>query len=357
MKKAFRICSPLLLIFKLTLAIGLLASNFVYGQIVIVESGPETGHGFLTQHGSVCYLITPLHVTSTRRVATVKTAAPMRSATAIMEAPFWEGLDLAVGTVRTEGLGDYCRVPLTQLDQALAAENAEPLHLVRMLGTGEIERLPLEFQEATYLTFHASLARIEDDFFRGTSGAFAMAGDRPMGMVIETADGRSGRFIRIEEIHQNVGRWVQRSIRLPTASIAQPVEMSEGMRIVLHSVTQPPLSSDVVPENMLGAGTYVFPAGRNQIIFRIPGVQPVGLSRIEVRSDPDADYALPKQIAVEISTAAEPNAGWRRFAESEMAPDGVFSINRSQQLARWVRITVKTAQEVGAIGVSAVTIH
>lgn len=340
-----------------TLLISLLASNPVSSQIVIVESGSETGHGFLVQHGRVCYLVTPRHVTGTRRVATVKTAAPMRSATAVIELPFWNGMDLAIGTVRAEGLGDYCRFSLAQFDQTVEAESGQRMHLTRIRSTGEIERLPMEFRDTSYLTFDTILTRAQDSFFRGTSGAFAMSGDRPVGMIIESPDGRIGRFIRIEEIHQNVARWIQRSIRLPSAPVTQPSRVIEGMRVALHSVTQPPLNSESVPENMLGEGAYVFPAGRNQIIFRIPGVQPVGLSRLDIRSDPDADYALPKQIIVDINTAADPTSGWRRFSDAEMAPDGTYSIHRSQQLARWVRLTVETAQEFGAVGIASVALQ
>jgi len=358
MKEICRIFALVLPAVAIMLAIGSASSNPVFAQVVRVESGPEVGHGFVLRHGGVCYLITPRHVTGSRRIATVKTASPMRSASAAMESPFWDGMDLAIGTVRAEGLGDYCRTSLTQLDQSLEVDAGQPMHLLRLRDTGEAERIPLEFADARYLTFTARMARQEDTFFRGTSGAFALVGDRPMGMVVTTTDGQEGQFIRIEELHQNVARWVQRSVRfVGAAPSADTVPLGDGMRIVLHSVTQPPLTSDTAPENMRQEGAYVFPAGRNQIIFRIPGVNPGALARIDLRSDPDAAYALPRLIRVEVSTAAEPSTGWRYFAEAEMAPDGVLAINRSAQNARWVRLTVETAQDFGAIGIESVSMQ
>jgi hypothetical protein len=355
MKEICRIFALVLSAATFMLVISSASSNPVFAQIVRVESGPEVGHGFVLRHGGVCYLITPRHVTGSRRIATVKTASPMRSASATMESPFWDDMDLAIGTVRAEGLGDYCRTPLTQFDQSLEVDAGQPMHLLRLRDTGEVERSALEFEDARYLTFKARMARQEDAFFRGTSGAFAFVGDRPMGMVVSTTDGQEGQFIRIEELYQNIARWVQRSVRfVGTAPSADTAPLVDGMRIVLHSVTQPPLNSDTAPENMRQEGAYVFPAGRNQIIFRIPGVNPGALARIDLRSDPDADYALPRLIRVEVSTATEPTAGWRHFAEAEMAPDGVFTINRSAQLARWVRFTIETAQDFGPIGIEAV---
>ena len=335
-----------------------MGSNPLFAQVVRVESGSEVGHGFLVTHGGGCYVITPRHVTGTNRTSIIKTATPMLTATAVMQAPFWEGMDLAIGVVQAAGLQGYCRIPLSQIDQELSVDAGQPMHLLRMRDSGEVERLPLEFEDAGYLTFTSRMARIEDSFFRGTSGAFAFVGERPMGMVVTTTDGRAGQFIRIEEIHKNIARWVQRSVRLGTeAPVSTTSPIGDGMRIVLHSVTQPPLSSDVVPENMLGEGAYVFPAGRNQIIFRIPGVTAGALSQLELRSDPQSDYALPRQIRIEVSTAREPTTGWRHFAEVEMTPDGVGAIERSAQLARWVRLTVETAQGFGAIGIETVSME
>lgn len=356
--KIGRIVALLISVSSLTIAIAGVGSNPLFAQVVRVESGPEVGHGFLVMHGGGCYMVTPRHVTGTNRTAVIKTASPMRSATAAMQTPFWEGMDLAIGVVQAAGLEGYCRIPLSQIDQELTVDAGQPMHLLRLRDSGEVERLPLEFEDAGYLTFTSRMRRVDDAFYRGTSGAFAFVGERPMGMVITTTDGRAGQFIRIEEIHKNISRWVQRSVRFGTAApVSTTPQLGDGMRIVLHSVTQPPLTSDVIPENMLQSGSYVFPAGRNQIIFRIPGMAPSAFSQIDIRSDPEAAYALPRQIRVEVSTASEPTTGWRHFAEAEMAPDGVFTINRSAQLARWVRLTVETAQDFGAIGISAVSMY
>lgn len=309
-------------------------------------------------HGGTCYVLTPRHVTGTRRVATIKTATPMRSATASMEAPFWDGMDLAIGTVRAEALDGACRLPLGQLDQSLSVDAGQAMHLSRLRDSGEVERVPLDFVDARYLTFSAIMSRADESFFRGTSGAVAYVGERPMGMVITTSDGREGQFIRIEEIYLNVARWVNRSVRFgtPAPALAAPAA-GEGMRIVLQSVSQPPISSEHVPENMLSEGAYIFAAGRNQIIFRLPGATPTALSRIEMRSDPDAGYALPRQIRVEVSTAADHGSGWRNFATADMAPDGVLLVNRSAQLARWVRLTVESAQDLGPVGIARVSMQ
>ncbi len=74
---------------------------------------------------------------------------------------------------------------------------------------------------------------------------------------------------------------------------------------------------------------------------------------MRVFSDIDADYAIPRNIRIDVSSAPDGNRP-RFFGAAEMGPDGVFDFSRAPTLARWVFITVNDAWENGAIGISAV---
>jgi hypothetical protein len=226
---------------------------------------------------------------------------------------------------------------------------------VRLRDTGEVERSPLRIAATSYLTFTGEMLRPDETLFRGSSGSFAMAGDRPLGMIVSTSpDGRTGDFIRIEEIEPNLRRWMTRRVGLEapaaTGSATGPDAAGEGdgIAVRLVSAARPPIGSEFIPENMLGAGAYIFEPGVNRMEFRIPGAESVALSRVVLETASEAGHAMPNEVRIEVSSSPE-GGNWRRFGSAVMAPDGILDLRRSAQLARWVAVTVLSARAEGPV--------
>jgi hypothetical protein len=337
--------------------VGQFASD-LQAQTVRVDSGSQVGHGLMVRHQDTCFLVTARHVVEGNPIAAVRSAAPTEPGTATMQTPFWPGMDLAVGVLRGVIEG-RCTLPLERLSGGLGAETVADPELVRLRDNGEVERAPIRIATTSYLTFDGVMVASEDTIYQGSSGAFAMSGDRPLGMLISTTDGRGGQFIRIEEIEPNLRRWITRRVGLTsrpvTAGVTAGAEdaSAAAIPVTLVSAARPPIGSDFVPENLLGPGAYIFEPGINRIEFRVPGSEAVSLSRVVIETAADSGDALPSDITLEVSN--RPDGGnWRPFHAGTMAQDGVLDLRRSAQLVRWIAITVRSAQSEGPVRIDRV---
>jgi hypothetical protein len=266
-------------------------------------------------------------------------------------------MDFAIGVVRGP-VEEKCTTTLDDLSSKLTAASGRHAQLLRLLPSGEIERIDMSIINTGYLTLDARIEEGSSELFKGTSGAFLFDGDKPIGMIVEALSATEGRFIRIEELHLNLARRLNRKAGFQAAaSNSTPVANSDhGDNLPLEFVraSRPPIYPDVGEANMLGDGSYVFDLPRpNRIAFKIKSPGAVALSNVRVFSDVDAEYAIPRNIRIDVSSAPDGNRP-RFFGAAEMGPDGIFDFSRAPTLARWVFITVNDAWENGVIGISAV---
>jgi len=327
-------------------------------QTVAIHSGEEQGHGFLVRDGATCYVILPKHVAAGRRSVTVFSAAPVVHSSALIETPFWDGMDLAIGVVRGE-VESRCIRNVSDLDVSVQPEAGSKVQLLRLRQSGEPERIDMLMTDSQYLTLDADIADGKSELFKGTSGAFLFDGDTPLGMVIEAVSPTKGRFIRIEEIFQNVNRRVERRAGFASAEDpvdANPAATDEGLPFVFVSATLPPIDPALSEANLSGAGSYVFKLTKpNRLAFKVAGNEAMPVSGITVVSSVDDISGLPRDIKIEVSSS-EDGQRTRPFASAEMATDGVLDIRRSPTLARWVFISIQSGWDGAEIGIDSVII-
>ncbi len=330
----------------------------VFSQTVTIQSGDELGHGMLLKHGSTCYVLTPKHVANNKRRVTVFSSAPVVHSGALVETPFWEGMDFAIGVVRGP-VEEKCVTTLDDLSTEVTVANGRHAQLLRLLPSGDIERVVMSVMKTDYLTLDARIVDGVSELYKGTSGAFLFDGEKPIGMIVEALSATEGRFIRIEELHSNLTRRLTRKAGFQAATVpfsAAATNNDAGDIVPLEFIraSQPPIYPDYAEDNMLGDGSYVFDLPRpNRIAFKIKGHEAVPLSNVRIFSEVDGDYAIPRNIRIAVSSAPDGSRP-RFFGAAEMGPDGVFDFSRAPTLARWMFITVNDAWETGAIGISAV---
>jgi len=330
-------------------------SSPVSAQTVTVQSGAENGHGFLVRKGATCYVLLPRHVAAGRRNVTVFSAAPVLHSSALIETPFWEGMDLAIGIVRGE-IEKRCLRDLSDLKTSVQPESAGRVQLLRLRQSGEPERIDMVITDSQYLTLDAEITNGQSELFKGTSGSFLFADDVPLGMIVEALSPTKGRFIRIEEIFHNVERRVDRRSGFAVTSAPltpAPPEAEDTIPFDLVSASLPPISPELSESNLDGPGSYVFQLSRpNRLAFKArSGV--VSLSKLQIRASQDASYSVPRTILIELSNT-EDGARARMPTSVEMGADGVLDFSL-QQTTRWVFITIGSGWDGTTIGLESVT--
>ncbi|MFN4153899.1 MAG: hypothetical protein ACK4HF_04545 [Paracoccaceae bacterium] len=321
-----------------------------------VHSGDGHGHGFLVRQGATCYVILPKHVAAGRRNVTVFSAAPVVHSSALIETPFWDGMDLAIGIVRG-AVEQRCLREVSDLKTSVQPENAGRVQLLRLRQSGEPERVDMIITDSQYLTLDAEITDGQSELFKGTSGSFLFAGDTPIGMVVEALSPTKGRFVRIEEIFQNVHRRVDRRSGY-AAAIAPPqppavTEADGGLPFDLVSASLPPVSPELSESNLNGPGSYVFELTRpNRLAFKAKGGA-VALSKVQIRAEAEAGYGIPRTVLIELSNT-EDGVRTRMPTSVEMAPDGLLDL-ALQQTTRWVFITIGSGWDSATIGLDSVT--
>lgn len=338
-------------LFPIILAVIAIWSTPLLAQTVAVHSGDQNGHGFLVREGTVCYLVLPKHVAAGRRNVTVFSAAPVVHSSALIETPFWDGMDLAIGIVRGE-VEDRCVRRLSELDATAQPETGANVQMLRLRQSGEPERIPMRITDSQYLTLDAEIADGKSELFKGTSGAFLFAGETPVGMAIETVSPTEGRFIRIEEIFQNVERRVKRRsgfAKVELQSQTPEPTVDDGVPFDFVSATLPPIDPDYSEANLAGPGSYVFSLTRpNRLAFKARGGTAATVSQIQLRSEQNEAFGIPRNILVELSNT-EDGLRTRIPTTVEMGPDGILNVTL-QQKTRWVFITIRSAWDGTTIG-------
>ena len=326
----------------------------VPAQTVTVQSNDQRGHGYLFRHLGACYVVMPKHVANGQRRVRVFTSAPVEQSGSVLDTPFWDGLDLAVGQVRGP-IEDRCTETLNDLLPKREANEGAVLELLRIRDSGEIERIPMVVTDGGYLTFEADTRSTDAQIFKGTSGAFLFDGDQPLGMAVEALTETSARFVRAEEIHMNVQRRLNRRVEPVASAATSSIEQASSADEIPYRVawtTLPPLYPDQGEENLYGDGSYVFELTRpNTIALKIESQEAVPLSQIALYSDPLGPNAMPREISIEISPQT---SGARKifWGSGSVGIDGVFVAKRPTIKASWIFATIKSSHNEGPVAIS-----
>ncbi|MEM9013357.1 MAG: hypothetical protein AAGE18_19220 [Pseudomonadota bacterium] len=313
----------------------------------------EDGQGLAFSHGGTCYAVFPAHVATMPGPVTVSTALPVQSGAGEAYLPFWEEMDLAVALVRY-GLEGRCDPGFDRLrDARLDLVANDRGTLIRLLANGQVERLEMAVEETSYRHFTATLRDPEKEVFQGTSGAFFFVGDMPVGMAVEALDPRRARFVRIEEIAMNLGRWLRSdstafAAQGPSATVPgdQP-----GLAMRMLDAQTPPISPELAADRVLGPGAYVAePRGPVVLDLGFEGEEAVTLTRVLMESAAEQGQAVPQTVLIQVDSSRRPPYRWRRFWSGDMGRDGVLDTGaRAATQARRMRITIRSAWTAGPI--------
>lgn len=339
----------LALIFTLAQTFGLCIAAMA--ESVTIDNGTEKGQGFVFREGGVCYVILPRHVAGDQRKVTLYSAAPVVHSGATVETPFWPGMDLAIGVARG-AIEKRCTTPLSALNTEIQPETGARLQLMRLRPSGEAERLDMIVTQSDYLTLDARLIDGKSELFKGTSGSFLFDAERPVGMVTEALSGSEARFIRIEEIYQNVARRVARragyaEAQAPASALAEP----NALPFEVIGATLPPASPQFAEDNLMGPGSYIFTLTKpNRIAFRAAEGKVVTLSGLRITAEPEGTAGLPRDIQIDVSTSPD-GARTRPVFSGQMPPDGMLDVAIAGTRVLWVFVTVRSGWDKAEIGI------
>lgn len=331
---------------------------------MIVQNGlGEKGFGWMFSHGGQCYAVLPRHVAGPLPRVTVSTAAPVSTGTGTVLTPFWDGIDLALLVVRGEA-AQSCVGQLDALRPDAAARRSVSANLLRLLASGEEERVSLRIENRNYLTFDGVVTTSNAEVAQGTSGAFAFIGDQPVGMAITSTGTERATFMRAEEIHMHLGRYLAEQGGAYVAPPAQPVQQAETNTILqgavalhLEGASMPPTNPSFAPENLLEDGLFVFDQTRTmRMTFRMAegGLSTVRQVQVVAAAAADSEYATPKTILVQYSLDSE-GPSFREWIRGQMAPDGVFDTGlMSPRNMRRMAITILDTWSDGTVAIDQV---
>ncbi|QPM90832.1 hypothetical protein PSAL_020740 [Pseudooceanicola algae] len=314
-------------------------------------------------HLGNCYVVLPRHVAGADYFPRINlsTSAPVVSGTGTVIRPFWEGIDLALA-VASEAMRPRCTAELEDLTPSRAAQAASIAQLLRLMPDGSEERVQILVKDRSYLTFDGQVSDTDGaEIAQGTSGAFAFSGTDPIGMAITSDDTQRATFMRAEEIRLNIGRYLSQSgsatrperIGIPS----ETSQLSEGaLPLTLVSASVPAIGPSQAPENMLSDGLFVFAPSQRMIFdFRFEPDEAHPLSRLRITSPSDGDYAVPKNVLVQVAIDAE-GSSFRTYQRRQVGPDGVLDTgNIAQRFVRRLRVIVLDAWGDGLIAIDNVS--
>lgn len=343
-----------------TLGAALISANTASSQTVRIQNGlGEFGQGWMFRHAGNCYAALPEHVAGPLPKITLMTSAPVESDQATVVKPFWPGIDLAVAILDRGPLFERCIAELTDLEPSTAARAAGRAHLLRLSPLGEEERVPIRVLDRDYLSFAGELVGDGDVIMQGTSGSFAFADGKPIGMAVTSDDPSRASFMRSEEIALNLGRYLSEQGRAfaPT-SVSQDTPLSEGLKVSdLRSNVAARLPQYGV-DNLVSDGIWVVePEGRVEVTFRVGDLSTSAVRRLRMIAPADGAYAVPKSISILID-AGEGGDNFRFWTQGEMRPDGVFDTGPlGGRNARWIKVVIGSAWGVGPLALDRILVE
>lgn len=341
---------------QLVVSLSLLCCQAIAEPVAV--RGSERGQGIIFTHDEHCYLLTAKHVSGGRPRAQVIAEGAL-SGSASLRFPFWDGLDLAVGIVR-RGASERCSGSIDDLKGSGGTiGQSDKAVLVLINDEGFVDRLKMNILETRYLDLEAEFVGSDDTAIarQGMSGGFLFVNGKPVGMAMETIDGRVIRFMRIEEIHQNVSRWIgtQNEIKLPT--VADMKETATGsLPLLVTSVSAQAISEEYLPENLLINGeSYAFEPKRNaEIIFDVLTDKKATISSIQIRSQGTSGMTMPRRVVIFASSDTQGNR-WKTFWSGEMSRDGFLDTGpRAQTWARRIKVVVASGWSHGPMTISSI---
>lgn len=328
---------------------------------MIVQNGlGEKGFGWMFAQGGACYAVLPRHVAGPLPRVTVTTATPVASGTGTVIAPFWDGIDLALVVVRGEAAAG-CAGRLDALMPDAGARRAAEATLLRLKPTGEEESVPLRIENRGYLTFDG-VPMSAAEITQGTSGAFAFVRGQPIGMAFASTGPGRATFMRAEEIHMHLSRYLSEqggAYAAPAATGAAQPEIAPpaagSVALELEGASMAPTNPAFAPENLLEDGMFVFDRSAiMRVTFRAAGGGVATLRRLRVVSPTDTGHALPKTILVQYSLDAS-GQSFREWTRGEMAPDGIFDTGvMAPRNMRRVAITILDSWADGPVALDSV---
>lgn len=347
--------------FLFTLSIFLFPSNALT-QTVAVQNGQERGHGWMFAEKGACYLVLPRHLAEPVGRLRLRTSAPIAEGTAFGRAPFWEGIDLAVATVKPS-LQPRCTGALDDLIVPDAQRGASVAQLERLNSAGEIERTTLRIGDRDYLTFAGTVAS-DSRIGRGTSGAFAFSGASPLGMAVTSDEESQATFIRSGEIHIHLRRWLSEYERRFVPAAAEPEAVApqvvDSHPITFERATQPALADEYGGSNMETAeGIFVAqPDGGLMMRFRLgENGRAVPLSQVLVTSPVGTGYAIPRNILIRFSALPDGRSMKTHF-RGQMGLDGALqSRPTAPQNARVLEVHVFSVWGAGPVTIGQIQVR
>ncbi|MFX0547428.1 hypothetical protein ACEWPL_017990 [Roseovarius sp. S1116L3] len=323
-------------------------------QTVAIENGEgEVGHGYMFRYAGTCYVAMPRHVRGMFPKIRISTAAPVVIGTADAYTPFWDGLDLAVAVARGE-IATRCTASLQNMPGISSAQRTADLEY--LLPKGEIARLQVRVADINYLFIETNVE--QGTIPEGMSGSFLFQDDRPVGMAVQSDSSDHVRFIRIEEVVMNLNRWLaDRGAVFAQLAEPNPVRQPTGFEVVLEEAGVLPVDASSGPENLLHEeGDFVFlPEGIVEMEFRTPGDTAADLTRVRMRADPEADYAMPLRVRIAVSGS---NSGrLRTFWSGQMGSDGILDTGPRAigTRVRRIVISIYSASAPGPVGLRQIT--
>lgn len=346
----------------LTALMALCYPQVALAQTVSVQNGlGERGFGWMFSHDGLCHVVMPRHVAGPFPRVTLSTAAPVESASATMIAPFWDGIDLAVGVVRG-GLEDRCTGTLEDLEEDRRTAGAAAGELVRLTPAGDLERSALRIMDRGYLTFEGVVEGGGTDVAQGTSGAFVFVAGKPVGMAVTSGGTGQATFIRSGEIAIHLRRFLGEQggtyadLQAPAAAAAE--SGAGALPLVFHSASLPPVNPRFAPENMTGPGPFVFaPAPQMRFVFGFEGGGMHAVSRLRLESAPAGGQTTPREVILRWSVDETPGR-FRSWTRGLVARDGLLDTGQgAARNMRWIEVIVLDAWSGGDIVIDEVTAY
>lgn len=344
--------------FLIAIPLSMVLCGSIAAEPVRINDG--RAHGFMFTHAGNCYAVLPAHGAGNGERIAIATGEPVRNGSGFVAEPFWPGIDLAVAFVR-RGVHERCTEPVeTLLSARLDAITRAEGDLIRIQADGQVMRVPMRIVRTDYLDFEATIIDppAGDAIYQGMSGSFFFMGTRPVGMALERTGPASVRFMRIEEIALNLGRWLgTESARFDDAPPSAGSDAGKGIELILADAQTPAIDPRHMAENVLkDAGAYIFePQGPAVIILSLADSESFELKRVVLRSEAGTAHALPKSVHIAVDSTREGPGRWRTFWRGEMARDGLLDTGLlGGTRARRVRITIRSAWDTGPVRIDRV---